>query len=227
MESQLLAVDASGLSLRTRRGPVYGPIDLAIAPGEIAMLVGPTGSGKTALLLTLTGRMRPSAGTLRVAGVDARRRTSVVRARTALGIFPGLSELPDALTVRETVRAEFAMHGRTATPARIAATLSAVDLEVSDATKVGDLSAGELAILGIALALVPEPTIIAVDDFDLGLTPSEHAAVFAVLRSAADRGVTVIGSCVDPRAAVGADLLVAMSPLSESEVAEYALAQSR
>jgi ABC-2 type transport system ATP-binding protein len=219
METRLLAVEASGLSLRTRRGPVYGPVDLAIAPGEIAAVAGPAGSGKTALLLTLAGRMRPTEGVLRVMGVDAHRRPASARSRCGLGVFPGLNDLADPLTVRDTIRAELALAGRQPTRERIAAVMRAVGLGVPADVKVETLSAAERAMLGLALGLVADPAVLLVDDAGVGLTPSEQSAFGSALRTVASRGVAVVVSCVDPRAVPGPDVAVAMSPLAEGEVA--------
>ena len=57
-----VAVVARNLHLTGKRGPVYGPIDLTVRTGELLLVTGPAGSGRTALLLTLAGRLRPSPG---------------------------------------------------------------------------------------------------------------------------------------------------------------------
>ncbi|WP_448629214.1 hypothetical protein [Cellulomonas soli] len=63
------AVVARGVRLRTRRGVVYGPVDLDIPEGTLAVVQGPQGGGRSSLLLTLAGRMVPDSGcTLRVLG---------------------------------------------------------------------------------------------------------------------------------------------------------------
>ena len=62
------AVAARGIEMRGPWGPVYGPIDLDIDAGGVTVLVCPAGSGRTALLLTLAGRMLPVKGELTVFG---------------------------------------------------------------------------------------------------------------------------------------------------------------
>ena len=54
--------------MRGPSGPVYGPIDLDVDAGGVTVLVGPSGVGRIALLMTLAGRMRPESGSLTVFG---------------------------------------------------------------------------------------------------------------------------------------------------------------
>ena len=56
------AITARAITMRGPWGPVYGPIDLDIDAGGVTVLVCPPGSGRTALLMTLAGRMRPVSG---------------------------------------------------------------------------------------------------------------------------------------------------------------------
>jgi ABC-type multidrug transport system ATPase subunit len=219
MSDLSFAVEAAGLRLRTRRGPVYGPLDLTLKHGRIAVLVGPSGSGKTALLLTFAGRMSPSEGALSVLGIDALKHPAAVRARTALGLFEGLNDLPGALSIRDTVRADLALHGISPSRQRIAATSEAVGLTIDGGTIVDDLTVGDRAILGVALALTSEPGVVLVDDIDTDLSPDEQTRLWEVLHGVAETGVAVIGSCVDPACAREADVIVPMASLTASEVA--------
>ena len=75
------AVVARGIRVSGPWGPVYGPIDLTIPAGGLNVLVCPAGSGRTALMMTLAGRMKPTSGELTVAGA---RRASDIFALSAL-----------------------------------------------------------------------------------------------------------------------------------------------
>lgn len=57
-------IEASGIIVRASWGHIYGPVDLAVQAGGVTVLVGPDGRGRTALLLTLAGRMKPTSGSL-------------------------------------------------------------------------------------------------------------------------------------------------------------------
>jgi len=205
------AVEAIGLSLRTRGGAVYENITLAVPAGAFAMLVGPTGSGKTALLLTLAGRMKPTRGLFRSFGEDGLRFGSAVRRRTSLALVGGVNDLSDTLSVPDHVREALALHGERATPVRITAALSAVGLTCDPARKAGSLSAIDRELLGVALAQVYRPRVLIVDDADHDLTPDEQGRLMSALRVIADSGVTVIAACVDPRLAASADVTLAVT----------------
>lgn len=69
-----MAVTARGIAMVGPWGRVFGPLDLDIPAGGTTVLVGPSGSGRTALMMSLAGRMKPSAGTLTVLGQRKARR---------------------------------------------------------------------------------------------------------------------------------------------------------
>ena len=80
-------------------GPVYGPIDVDIESGGVTVLVCPPGSGRTALLMTLAGRMRPVSGQLTVLG---RSRARDIFAHAALYYMDGAPAASPALSVCST-----------------------------------------------------------------------------------------------------------------------------
>jgi len=229
MDTPTPVVVASGLTLRTRRGPVFGPIDLTVYPGQYVVCTGPAGSGKTALLLALAGRMRPSSGTLLIAGVDARRQPASARRHCAMAVFAGLNELPDTLTVRDAIASESYLSPARVRRVRPEAVAASVGLEAALDTKIDALSEAQRCVLGIGLALMSDPAVLVVDQIGDGLTRTEQDMVDAVLRAAASRGVAVIGACVDAHMVAGADIIVPMSPASppaEGEVSR-AFAEAR
>ncbi len=81
-------------------GPVYGPIDLEIDAGGVTVLVCPAGSGRTALLMTLAGRMAPDTGELTVFG---RRRAKDIFAIAALAGIDELDSVAESVTVRDVI----------------------------------------------------------------------------------------------------------------------------
>lgn len=78
-DSAVPAVIARGIRMRGPWGPVYGPVDLEIEDGGLTVLVCPAGSGRTALLMTLAGRMAPVSGELTVFGRRRPARSSTTR----------------------------------------------------------------------------------------------------------------------------------------------------
>lgn len=81
-------------------GPVYGPIDLDVEAGGVSVLVYPTGTGRTALLMTLAGRMKPVEGQVTVFGHS---RARDIFANAALACIDELDKIAESVTVRDLV----------------------------------------------------------------------------------------------------------------------------
>lgn len=210
------AVKAEGFGLKGPRGWVFRGVDLDAAPGSLIALEGPSGSGRTCLLLALTGRMKPTEGHAEIGRHRLPKKMAAVRRISALGPVPGVNDLDQALTVAEQlregallqrrydgpVRALLRPRGerRASTETRIAAALAAVGLDPATLpkgprTSVRDLERLESVRLSLALALLGGPRLLALDDLDLKLSDAERAEAWALLRSIADRGTTVLAVC--------------------------------
>lgn len=94
------AVVARGIRMSGPWGPVYGPVDLTVAAGGVTVLVCPGGTGRTALLMTLAGRMRPVAGELTVLG---EKKATQIFARSALAGIDELDSINESVTVNDAV----------------------------------------------------------------------------------------------------------------------------
>ncbi|MFG2179729.1 ATP-binding cassette domain-containing protein [Streptomyces abikoensis] len=212
------AIAATGLGVRGPRGWAFRAVDVDAPPGSLVAVEGPSGSGRTCLLLTLTGRMRPSAGHAEIAGLALPRRMAAVRRVSALAHVPGVAELDASLTVGEHLRERALLQRRfggspgalfrpraekaAREAARTEAALAAAGLEVSALPKgagtvVRDLGRLEALRLSLALALVGSPRLVAVDDTDLKLTAAEREQAWALLRALAGAGTTVLAVCAE------------------------------
>ncbi|GAA3151012.1 hypothetical protein GCM10010466_47660 [Planomonospora alba] len=191
------AVRAAGLSLKGGHGWVYRDVDLDAGPGSLTALAGQAGSGRTGLLLTLSGRMRPTAGTLAVAGQTKPR---AIRRIAALGLVDGVNDLDGALTVREhvheRVRGPF-WSARSAGRAAAALERAGLGLSPDDRTLVRGLGREERVRLGIALALLDEPGLLVLDNVGTGLTRARREALWATLEDLASQGTTVVAACTE------------------------------
>ncbi|MFF3556635.1 ATP-binding cassette domain-containing protein [Streptomyces tsukubensis] len=214
------AVSAEGFGLKGPRGWAFRSVDIEAAPGSLIALAGPSGSGRTCLLLALTGRMRPTEGRAEVGGHSLPRGMAAVRRISALGPVPGVSDLDPALTVDEHLRERALLRrrfddsfrsllrpraeGARAARRRIAESLAAAGLDLSGLVKEGrtavrDLERLEALRLSIALALIGRPGLLAVDDTDLKLPDADRIAAWRLLRSVADSGTTVLAVCSQAR----------------------------
>ncbi|MEU9117540.1 ATP-binding cassette domain-containing protein [Streptomyces sp. NPDC048483] len=213
------AVTATGFGLKGPRGWAFRSIDVAAEPGSLIAVQGPSGSGRTCLLLALTGRMKSAEGTAEVAGLPLPKKIAAVRSVTALAHVPGVAELDPALTVGEHLRERALLQGRfggsprallrprqerrTEARALVDAALEAAGLDLESLpkgirTSVRDLERLEALRLSVALALIGGPRLLAVDDTDLKLSDGERRRAWAMLRGLAAAGTTVLAVCSEP-----------------------------
>ncbi|MEU6489986.1 ATP-binding cassette domain-containing protein [Streptomyces sp. NPDC046984] len=219
-----VAVAATGFGLKGPRGWVFRGVGFDAPPGSLIAVAGPSGSGRTSLLLALTGRMKPGEGRATVGGHRLPKEMSAVRRISALAHVPGVTDLDPALTVGEHLReralleARFGdslralLHPRAERAARAtrridtalaAAGLDPASLLKGSRTAVRDLERLEALRLAVALALIGRPRLLALDDTDLKLQARERAAPWDLLRSLAEAGTTVVAVCAEaPRGAV-------------------------
>lgn len=141
-------------------------VSLAVRPGEIVAVVGPSGSGKSTLLACLAGLDEPDGGWVAVGGERLTRRPQAVRARLRarrIGVLMQSANLLDHLTVEQNLfLAQMFVGGIRREQARAA--LSAVGLAERMTAQPSQLSGGEVARAGLALALVNDPVILLADE---------------------------------------------------------------
>ena len=169
-------------------------ISLTAAPGEVTALIGPNGSGKTTLLLMLATLLVPDQGAIRIDGLDPVTQPMQVRAR--IGWMPDGFGTWDALTVREvlhTVAAAYRIPPDQAR-ARTAELLATVHLEDLGDRRARVLSRGQKQRLGLARALINDPSVLLLDEPASGLDPRSRIELRDILRALAAEGKTVLVS---------------------------------
>jgi heme ABC exporter ATP-binding subunit CcmA len=176
--------------VRKRYGATVAVDDLSlgVASGETLALVGPNGAGKTTLIRALLGLVRPTSGTIRVAGHDVQR--DGVAARQQIGYLPQRAVLYANLSVAENLA--FLAQIRNIAPARIAETIALLGLEEIADRPARALSGGMLQRLGLAQALLADPPILVLDEPTVSLDPPSVAAFKALLRDLHAAGKTVL-----------------------------------
>lgn len=196
------AVRAHQLQLDGRRGRIFGPIDLAIPAGSLNLVTGPAGSGKTSLLLTLVGRMKPNRGSdLEVLGRRLPAHARGVQHRSSAVGIHGLDDLDEEVTVAATVRERQAWLApwyrlvRTPDDAGVAEVCAPVfgDSPAPRARQfVHELDEADNLMLRIALAMLSRPQLLVVDDIDSLHDTDGRRRVWEALHGLADAGTTVI-----------------------------------
>ncbi|MEP7036240.1 MAG: ABC transporter ATP-binding protein [Actinomycetota bacterium] len=181
---------AAAVSLRGVRksfGPVEAVkgIDLDIAPGEIVAFLGPNGAGKTTTIDMTLGLSKPMSGTVAVFGMDPRKAIShgLVAAVMQSG---GL--LKD-LTVGETAlfTASLFSHARPVSEVLDRAGISAIANR-----RVGKCSGGEQQRLRFALALLPDPELLILDEPTTGMDVKGRRSFWNAIRQDAEQGRTIV-----------------------------------
>ena len=141
-------------------------VSLRIDPGETVAVVGPSGSGKSTLLACLAGLDEPDGGWVAVGGERLTRRAEPERASLRaqrIGVLLQTGNLLDHLTVRENLLVALALAGRP-DGSRVSEALFRVDLAHRSEALPAQLSGGELARAGLALALVNDPAVLLADE---------------------------------------------------------------
>jgi len=167
------------------------PLDLHVGRGELFGFLGPNGAGKTTTIRIVTGVLRPSAGSIRIAGVDLL--NDPIGAKRHIGYIPDRPVLYEKLTGSEFLRFVSGLWGRDGevTERRIDELLDLFDLTRWKNALVENYSHGMRQKLLISSALVHSPDLIVVDEPMVGLDPRAARLMKDMLREFVDRGGTV------------------------------------
>lgn len=169
-------------------------VDMHARAGRVTALVGPNGSGKTTLLLVLAGLLVPDAGEVRVGGVDPLVDSRGARALT--GWMPDAFGTWDSLTAREVLETFASAYGieHAAARERALSLLATVHLAEFADRPASVLSRGQKQRLGLARALVHDPSVLLLDEPASGLDPRSRVDLRLLVRRLADEGKTVLVS---------------------------------
>jgi ABC-2 type transport system ATP-binding protein len=176
-------------SLSKRYGPVTAVDDVSFAcePGTITGFLGPNGAGKTTTLRMITGLARPDAGHATVAG---REFAGLPNPARVAGTLLDASALHAGRTGRAALRIAATMTGMPA--GRVGEVLADVGMTSAADRRVGTYSLGMRQRLGLAQALIGNPSVLILDEPATGLDPQGIAWIRGLLRDFADRGGTVL-----------------------------------
>ena len=167
-------------------------IDLLVASGEIYGLLGPNGAGKTTTISVATTRAVPTAGSVRIAGVDVVAQPAT--ARQYIGVVPQYNTLDRACTVAENIQFHCRYFGMTGAEGKVRTA------ELLDQFRLADragaypqqLSGGLAQRVQIARAIAHRPEVLFLDEPSAGLDPQSRIAMWEAVRGLRAQGITVV-----------------------------------
>jgi branched-chain amino acid transport system ATP-binding protein len=167
-------------------------VDLVVPPGSVFALLGPNGAGKSTLLKVISGRMRATAGEVRIGDQPVGRTPPEKLVKDGLCAIPeGRGVFPN-LTVRENLRIWTYRGGLSAKSVEEQTYAAFPRLKERRRQMAGTLSGGEQQMLAISRALVTEPKVLLLDELSMGLAPLIVAELYELVGELARRGMTIL-----------------------------------
>jgi ABC-2 type transport system ATP-binding protein len=180
-------------NLTRRFGEITAVNELSfeVDAGAICAFLGPNGAGKSTTVKMLTGLLAPTSGQVEVCGLDAVK--SALQLKRRIGVLPEDLGLFDDLTVEEHLLLTGAVYGisKPATKARAAQLLHALSLEHGRNTFAAACSHGMRKKTSFAMALLPNPQVLFLDEPFEAIDPVTSKIMRELLLSCAARGITV------------------------------------
>jgi branched-chain amino acid transport system ATP-binding protein len=197
--SALLRVEE--ISAGYAKVPVAKSVSLQVGSGEVALIIGPNGAGKSTLVKAVNGELELLGGSIFFGGRDISQLREDARARLGIGYVPQVNDVFPTLNVQENLEMGGYRLSSSATKARIAELFEQFPQLVPLRRRAAHhLSGGERKLLGVARALVPEPSLLILDEPTANLSPKIADVVLSevVARlSATGRAVLLIEQRVE------------------------------
>ena len=179
------AVSLAGVHKNFGHVQAVRDISLQIESGEIVAILGPNGAGKTSTIDIILGLSQPSAGQVSVYGMQPRHAIS----RGLISAVMQTGGLLRDLTVGETVEYTASLFARSQPPGEVLKRAGIA--EIAD-RRVGKCSGGEQQRLRFAMALIPDPELLVLDEPTTGMDVEGRRTFWAAIRKDAEEGRTVL-----------------------------------
>ena len=168
-------------------------IDLSVGAGEHVLVFGPNGAGKSTFVKSLVGLVRPSAGSIRLRGREVAGRAPEDLVAAGLAYVPQVGNVFASLTVRENLEIGSAVLAAKRRAGRIDAMYDLFPvLRERRSQAAGSLSGGERQMLAVARALIPEPSLVILDEPSAGVAPRLVEDIFRMVAGLRETGTAVL-----------------------------------
>lgn len=169
-------------------------VSLKLERGKLTSLVGANGVGKTTLMRTVMGLLKPSKGSIKFNGRDVTRTSAHAKAANGLVLVPEGRQLFTAMTVYENLEmGAFTARAKQNFKHNLARVFKMFPrLEERKQQKAGTMSGGEQQMLAVARGLMAQPDVLMIDEMSLGLAPVLVLELFEILRRLKEDGLTML-----------------------------------
>ena len=211
-----ILLQAKGLTIQNQAGEkLLSDISFHIEPGELVSLTGLSYTGKSLLLKSLAGLIKPAKGEILLDGIDLYKNLKAFR--SSIGYVPSEFAFHENLTVVEILEEEARLRLPRSTSSqerkqRVNSLLETAGLAKDSDQRVGKLGRIERGRLGIAVELIANPGILLVDETVGQLTPFEEVQITLLLRALSRQGLTVIQVDQRSRSAGLSDKVIFLTP---------------
>lgn len=187
-------IEVSHVTQRFGAVKALDDISLEVERGQIVALVGPSGAGKTTLLRLMSSFLFPSAGEVRLGGMDTR--TQSLEVRRMVGYLPERDAVYPEMRVREFLAFRARLKGATGRPRqkRLRELVQRCGLKGLEGALMGNLSKGEVRRVLLAESMVGHPAVLLLDEPTMGLDPANAIKARSLVASAAQEGTVVLST---------------------------------
>jgi putative ABC transport system ATP-binding protein len=188
-------------------------VSLEVHPGQFVALVGPSGSGKSTLMSCLAGIDEPDGGTVRVTDARMSHQSEPVRAQLRarrIGLLFQSANLIAHLSVRDNVRLAQRLANRQHRP-DIPELLTSLGIDSRAGAYPGQLSGGETARAGLAVAMANQPAVLLADEPTGELDADTETQVLQIFSALAATGVAILVASHSPAVAAAADRVITLT----------------
>jgi ABC-type branched-subunit amino acid transport system ATPase component len=185
-------LEVVGLTAGYGGPPVIEGVSIAASRGAITAIVGPNGAGKSTLLKAIAGLIRPTAGTVKVSGVDVTGLPAEKLVRKGVAYVPQVANVFPELTIRENL--DMGGYSRRAgVHERIDQLFKLFpDLAASSRRKAETLSGGQRTMLALARGLMVDPAVLILDEPSAGLAPKFQGLIWERIEEIKATNVAVL-----------------------------------